>query len=214
MIPYVPKKWNLTGLEGISANTLDVHLSLYAAYVRNTNFLEARLIDARSRGKNWGRDPAFAELNRRLAWEFNGMRLHEYYFDNLTARRQDLRHGELYDSLVEGFDGFDMWKDDFVAMGGMRGVGWVVLCYDPKDRRLLNTWIEQHDVGNLAGCIPILVMDVWEHAWLRDYDPIDKSDYLGAFVRNINWDVCEARLAAARAPGLIAPLSRVGSIGG
>jgi Fe-Mn family superoxide dismutase len=193
-IAYLANTWNLSGLQGISDETLEIHFGLYEGYVKNTNLLNERIAGIRADGKNSGADPAFAELIRRLGWEFDGMRLHEYYFDNLTSSPSVLKPGSLYDAIGRAFGDVEKWKKDFAATGNMRGVGWAITYYDPKSRQLVNVWVGDHNVNNLAGCEPIVVMDLWEHAWLRDYKPAEKAKYVDAFIANIDWNACEARL--------------------
>jgi superoxide dismutase, Fe-Mn family len=192
--PYEARHWNLSGLRGISDQTLEIHFGLYEGYVKNANTLIERIAAFRKDGKNSGADPAYAELVRRLGWEFDGMRLHEYYFDNLTTSPHELSSGRLYEAVGAAFGGADEWKRDFAAIGAMRGIGWAILYYDPVAQRLFNVWIGDHDLHHLAGCDPIVVMDLWEHAWLRDYKPAEKGKYIEAFVANADWKACEARL--------------------
>lgn len=192
---YEPKKWELAGLHGISDDTLGIHFGLYEGYVKNTNLLNERLAELRRAGKNVGSDPAYAELVRRLGFEFNGMRLHEYYFDNMKKGGSELAPGKLHTLLGESYGGFDAWKKDFFAVGGIRGVGWAIAYFDPKNGQITNHWINLHEDGNLAGFTPILVMDVWEHAFLRDYKPAERPKYIEAFYANIDWAACEARLS-------------------
>ncbi|HUN29595.1 MAG TPA: Fe-Mn family superoxide dismutase [Alphaproteobacteria bacterium] len=192
---YTPKKWDLSGLQGISDDTLQIHFGLYEGYVKNTNTLNERLTEIRAAGKNAGADPAFAELVRRLGWEFNGMRLHEYYFDNLTKNPKDCTSGRLYDLAGASFGSFENWKKDVAAIGAMRGVGWAIAFHDKKADALVNIWIGDHNINELAGCEPVLVMDLWEHAFLRDYKPAEKGKYIEAFLAHTDWSVCEKRLA-------------------
>ncbi len=194
MNTYVPKKWDLSGLHGISDNTLQMHFGLYEGYVKNTNLLNERLAELRAAGKNVGADPAFAELVRRLGFEYNGMRLHEYYFDNMTKAPSDIGSGKLADALGAAYGGFEAWKKDFVAVGGMRGVGWAIAYRDLTNGQITNHWIGDHENGNLAGFAPIVVMDVWEHAFLLDYKPSERGKYIESFFANIDWKACEARL--------------------
>lgn len=191
---YIPKKWDLAGLQGISDETLQIHFGLYEGYVKNTNTLNERIAELRSAGKASGADPAFAELVRRLGWEFDGMRLHEYYFDNLTSKPSELKAGRLHDMLAAPYGGIDGWRKEFAAIGGMRGIGWAVAYFDAVAGQITNVWIGDHNVNNLSGCKPIVVMDLWEHAWFRDYKPAEKGKYVEAFIANIDWSVCEARL--------------------
>lgn len=191
---YAPKKWSLSGLQGISDETLEIHFGLYEGYVKNTNLLNEQIASIRVEGKNSGDDPAFAELVRRVGWEFDGMRLHEYYFDNLTSSPLELKSSRLYDAIGRSFGDVGKWKKDFAATGGMRGIGWAITYYDRKSEQLVNIWVGDHNVNNLAGCEPIVVMDLWEHAWFRDYKPAEKAKYVDAFIANIDWNACESRL--------------------
>jgi superoxide dismutase, Fe-Mn family len=191
---YAPKKWTLSGLRGISDETLEMHFGLYEGYVKNVNLLNERLQEIRSAGKAAGSNPGYAELVRRLGFEYNGMRLHEYYFDNLTRAPEQLGGGRLYDALGTAYDGFEEWKKDFIAVGGMRGVGWAIAYCDLTNGRITNHWIGDHENGNLAGFAPIVVMDVWEHAFIKDYKPAEKGKYIEAFFENLDWKACEARL--------------------
>jgi Fe-Mn family superoxide dismutase len=191
---YTPKKWPLSGLNGISDATLEMHFSLYEGYVKNTNLLNERLGAIRQAGKASGADPAYAELVRRLGFEYNGMRLHEYYFDNMAKAPGEIGTGPLYNALGEAFGGFEEWKKDFMAVGGMRGIGWVIAYCDTANGQITNHWISDHENGNLAGFVPVVVMDVWEHAFIKDYKPSDKGKYVEAFFANVDWGACESRL--------------------
>jgi Fe-Mn family superoxide dismutase len=191
---YQPKKWSLSGLTGISDATLETHFGLYEGYVKNTNLLNDRLKTIRESGKAAGSDPAYAELVRRLGFEYNGMRLHEYYFDNMTKNGSEIGTGRLYNALGEAYGGFEAWKNDFMAVGGMRGIGWAIAYCDSTNGQITNHWISDHENGNIAGFIPVVVLDVWEHAYLKDYKPADKGKYIEAFFANIDWKACESRL--------------------
>ena len=194
MKTYTPKKWDLSGLQGISDATLEMHFGLYEGYVKNTNTLIDLTSEARKAGEAAGSNPKFAELVRRLGWEFNGMRLHEYYFDNLTKSPAEPKSGRLYDLLGSSYGDFEAWKKDFFAVGGMRGVGWAIAYYDKVGQQIVNFWIEQHHNGNPSGLVPIVVMDCWEHAFIKDYKPSERGKYIEAFYSNLNWAACEARL--------------------
>lgn len=191
---YTPKKWALAGLTGISDATLEMHFGLYEGYVKNANLLNERLGGVREAGNAVGSNPGYAELVRRLGFEYNGMRLHEYYFDNMCNDAAEIGNGRLYNALGEAYGGFDEWKKDFMAVGGMRGIGWAIAYCDTTNGQITNHWISDHENGNLAGFVPILVMDVWEHAFIKDYKPADKGKYIEAFFANVDWRACEARL--------------------
>ncbi|MDR7868962.1 MAG: Fe-Mn family superoxide dismutase [Sporomusaceae bacterium] len=182
---------HLIGMPGLSETLLKTHFGLYQGYVANTNKLLGTLRDAALTGKT--ATPEYAELKRRLGWEFNGMRLHELYFENLGGDGVLGREGALAAQMTEDFGGPDAWAKDFKATGAMRGIGWVVLYQDVNNGRLINFWINEHDTGHPAGCNPILVMDVFEHAYMLDY-AAKRADYIEAFFRNINWEAAEGRL--------------------
>jgi Fe-Mn family superoxide dismutase len=192
---YVPKKWNLSGVTGISDHTLEVHFGLYEGYVKNTNLLNEQLDDLVRKGQEASTNLTFAELSRHLGFEYNGMVLHEYYFDNLTSSASGPPSaGAFRDAVAKGFGDFETWQKDFAAVGGMRGVGWAIAYQDPKMGRITNHWITLHEDGNIAGFKPILVMDVWEHAFMFDYKPAERSKYIEAFLANVDWKVVESRL--------------------
>jgi superoxide dismutase, Fe-Mn family len=194
MKTYAPKKWDLGGLQGISDATLEMHFGLYEGYVKNANTINEKLAAIRSAGDPSGADPAYAELVRRLAFECNGIRLHEYYFDNMTKSPGELRAGSLYDKLGEAYGGFEKWKADFSAVGAMRGVGWAIAYLDTENGQITNHWISDHENGHLAGFVPIVVLDVWEHAFIKDYKPAERGKYIEAFFANLDWKACESRL--------------------
>lgn len=190
---YKPQTWNLSGLNGISDNTLTTHFGLYEGYVKNTNLLNEKISEL-SDERRVGSDPGFAELRRRLGFEFSGMRLHEYYFGNLTKGGGGTPPAPLRDALAGSFGDFEVWKKDFVATGGMRGVGWAVTYQDSHTGKLSNHWIELHQEGTPFGLTPILVMDVWEHAFILDYKPSERSKYIEAFFTNVDWNAVAGRL--------------------
>jgi Fe-Mn family superoxide dismutase len=140
--------------------------------------------------------PAYSELTRRMGFEYNGMVLHEYYFGNMKRQGSgDPDSGSNFRKAAESsFGSYETWKTDFMSVGKMRGVGWAVCYQDPAHGSLSNHWITLHEVGNVAGFNPVLVMDVWEHAFILDYAPADRPKYIEAFFSNIDWDECERRL--------------------
>jgi superoxide dismutase, Fe-Mn family len=186
----------LRGLDGISDDQIAEHLKLYAGYVKQVNTLNQELAELLGKGKASGKDPEFAELTRRLGFEYNGMILHEYYFSNLrsAAEPAPAASSGLGKALAEAFGSVEAWETDFQAMGDMRGIGWVILFEDPATDRLTNHWVSLHQDGVPAGFKPLLVMDVWEHAFMRDYKVTDKAKYVEAFFRNIDWSMVERRL--------------------
>ena len=204
---YTPKQFDLSGLEGISDQTLEMHFKLYEGYVKETNRLTEKIKELLATGQiDQEEMPAYSELTRRLGFEYNGMVLHEYYFGNL--KRGGSSHpdhaSDFYQAAETSFGRYEIWRADFIGVGKMRGVGWAICYQDPVSKRLSNHLVTLHEVGNVAGFTPILVMDVWEHAFLLDYKPSERSKYIDAFFSNIDWDAVERRIqegAAARPMG-------------
>ncbi len=189
---YTAKDYSkLIGMEGFSETLLKNHFTLYQGYVTNTNKV-LDILDQMTKDGKTG-TPEFAELKRRLGWEFNGMRLHEYYFENLGGKTQLDKNGRLLKKIAGDFGSHEAWEKDFKATGTMRGIGWVVLYQDITNGRLINFWINEHDVSHPAGCNPVLIMDVFEHAFMLDYG-LKRADYIEAFFKNIDWLVVEASL--------------------
>ncbi|HOW60468.1 MAG TPA: Fe-Mn family superoxide dismutase [Candidatus Moranbacteria bacterium] len=186
----------LLGIEGFSEKLLKNHFTLYQGYVNNFNKLDEILMGMEKEGKFEG--PVFSELNRRLGWEFDGMRLHELYFENMMKGGSKMElDSDLGKKIKQEWESFAMWEKDFKSMGAMRGIGWVILYYDKIAGRLFNVWINEHDSGHLVGCVPILVMDVFEHAYIGDYE-IKKADYIEAFMKVVCWHVVTARFNEAK----------------
>jgi Fe-Mn family superoxide dismutase len=195
---YQARQFNLSGLKGISDQTLEMHFKLYEGYVKETNNLTERITEFISDAKvDQEEMPAYSELTRRLGFEYNGMVLHEYYFDNLQTgggTGDAAKTSQFVKAAEATFGSYDIWKADFVGIGKMRGVGWAICNQNPANGRLSNHWITLHETGNVAGFNPILVMDVWEHAFLLDYKPAERPKYIEAFFSNIAWDMVENRL--------------------
>ncbi|MBO3769033.1 MAG: superoxide dismutase [Candidatus Brockarchaeota archaeon] len=189
---YQPRNFeHLLGLKGFSDQLLKNHFTLYQGYVNNTNRLIEGLNALIKEGKTG--TPEYAELKRRLGWEWNGMRLHEYYFGNMTKDSVELdKDSKLYKKIVEDFGSYENWEKDFKGVGTMRGIGWAALYYDQATGRLLNVWINEHDVGHLSGAKLILIMDVFEHAYMIDYG-LKRADYIEAFFKAIDWKTVAER---------------------
>lgn len=202
----------LLGTPGFSDQLLKNHFTLYQGYVSNTNKLADALREMAEAGKIG--TPEYAELKRRFGWEFNGMRLHELYFGNMNPVRDRTqtqasaisngvksegaafdRDFALYKKIVADFGSYEAWEKDFKGTGMMRGIGWTILCIDPEAGRLFNVWANEHDFGHLAGCKVLLVLDVFEHAYMIDYG-LKRADYIEAFFKAIDWEEAEKRLAA------------------
>ncbi|MCL5961479.1 MAG: Fe-Mn family superoxide dismutase [Chloroflexi bacterium] len=207
---YQQRSYKLTGLNGISDRQIDAHLGLYAGYVKNTNLLNEKIAELVNQGKTG--TPDWAELVRRLGFEYNGLLLHEYYFGSLkspgggpgpfsiggsapAAGNQLDPNSQLGQAIQQNFGSVQDWLASFKAIASMRGVGWAILYQDPVTGWLSNQWVTLHQDGHPAGFKPILVLDVWEHAFMVDYLPPERSKYIDAFFNNLDWSVVEQRLS-------------------
>lgn len=192
---YEGKRFDLGGLKGISEQTLLMHVKLYEGYVREANRLtlcidrylkNARVVQ--------GEMPAFSELTRRLGYEYNGMMLHEYYFGNLKRQEKDPQPSPAFVKTAEAtFGSYALWKTDFIGIAKMRGVGWAICYQDPINGRLSNHWVSLHQIGTVIGFTPLLVMDLWEHAYILDCG-LAREGYIESFFSNLAWNVVGERL--------------------
>lgn len=179
---------HLLGLEGFSDTLLGNHFKLYQGYVANTNKVLEEI------NKHEPGTPEHSELTRRFGWEFNGMRLHELYFENMV---KDNKHDFADDTpliklIKQQFGSSEACRKDFMDKAKLRGIGWMVMYYDPQGKYIFNTWIGEHAENHLAGCTPLVVMDMWEHAFMVDYG-LDKGAYINAFIKALDWNVAEKR---------------------
>lgn len=188
-------------LTGFSNAQIEEHLALYAGYVKQVNVLNEELAGMLGRGRASAKSPEFGDLTRHLGFEYNGMILHECYFANLrpAADPTPPSGSGLAAALTESFGSVEQWQAAFQAIGAMRGVGWVILFQDPTTNWLTNHWITLHQKGVPAAFKPLLVMDVWEHAFMRDYPATERNQYIEAFFRNVDWRTVERRLVEASA---------------
>jgi len=186
---YTVKDYSrLYSMQGFDQKLLQMHFTLYAGYVKNTNLLLEKLQSMNESGAY-----EYGALKRRFGWEYDGMRLHELYFENLGGNGKLDSDSKIQSLLVQQFGSFENWKKDFIATGLIRGIGWTILYMDPVQKRLVNTWINEHDVGHLAGGVPLLVMDVFEHAYMPQFG-LDRNKYIETFFFNLDWKEVERRL--------------------
>ncbi len=192
---YPTKTFNLPILEGISEEQIKVHLGLYDGYVKHTNLVMEQI----AKLKETGADPyVVAELRRRFAFEFDGMRMHEYYFEQLEGGAHAPDAGSaLAQAATEKYGSADALVAHMKEVAGSRGIGWVVVYADPRAGMLHTTFVADHELGQLAGLPVILALDLWEHAFMVDYRPATKKDYVEAFFANLSWGVVERRFEEA-----------------
>jgi Fe-Mn family superoxide dismutase len=185
---YEAKTFNIPELEGISQKTVDEHLKLYDGYVKHTNKI-AELVSTIDQHDEY----AVKEAHRRLGFEFDGMRNHEYYFAQIEDGAQALdTDGPLAKQMDSDFGGHEKWMDLFKGtVAKQRGVGWAVLGYDQHAKCLVNYWVDEQQISHLTGVQPIFMLDMWEHSYCMDYAPSEKADYVDAYIKNVNWGKSE-----------------------
>lgn len=196
---YTAKTFNLPALPGISEKQLQVHLALYEGYVKHVNLI-AEKIAALKAADAEGNAYVINELRRRFGFEFDGMRMHEYYFEQLMGAASANPASALAQAAATKYGSGDAFIAHIKEVAGSRGVGWVVVYADPRAGGLLHTvFVSDHELGQLAGLPIVLALDLWEHAFMVDYVPADKKSYVEAFLANLNWSVIEARFDQAMA---------------
>ncbi|MEY2702945.1 MAG: hypothetical protein RLY43_1583 [Bacteroidota bacterium] len=187
MQKFEAKKFNIPTLKGISEKNIEEHLKLYEGYVKHTNLIldEVASRDAEKDGY------AISEMQRRFAFEFDGMRNHEIYFSSFEGGAKEISEGDLKNKISETWGSFENWLAIFKTLAKTRGIGWAILYYDKNSDQLLNAWIDEQHLGHLNGCTPILALDMWEHSFVSDYFPSGKATYIEDFFANLNWEVIE-----------------------
>ena len=193
---FTAKAFSIPVLKGVSAKTNEEHLKLYAGYVKNTN----SVIENLSQLNNEYDKNAYTigELNRRFAFEWNGMRNHEIYFSSLEKGSRPLPKSATIKRLVETeYGSFDAWLTTFKNTALTRGTGWAVLSYNKKSGSLFTSWIDEQHLGQLNDCTTILALDMWEHSYIADYQPSGKKEYIEDFFTNLDWQTIEKNLIEA-----------------
>lgn len=193
---YQEKKFEIPALIDISKESVDMHLGLYAGYVKNFNAIQDLLAEQMKDSEKNAH--ALSELVRRLSFEFDGMRLHEYYFQQWEEVPQPLTPSSaLSSSLARQYGSVEEWQKQFCSIGMMRGPGWAILYFDKDAGTFHNTWVGEQHQGHFATLPIILALDVWEHAYIAQYGTQGKGKYIDAFFKNLNWSVMEQRFARA-----------------
>lgn len=189
---YTPKTFVIPELEGISKQTIDEHIGLYNGYVRHVNLIRDKIAAYSSDPDN--NTYAIGEMQRRYGFEFGGMRNHEYYFSQFEGGAQALPEGKLKELLVEQWGSVPTWQAQYQKIAMTRGVGWAMLYIDRQTNQLVQTWVDEQHLGQLADLDIVLALDMWEHSFMLDYPPSQKAKYVDAFFKNLNWEVVAARV--------------------
>ena len=197
MKKFEETKFNIPTLKGMSAKNIEEHLKLYAGYIKNANLVLEKI-------EQFSKDPetntyVLGELNRRFSFEFNGIVNHEYYFEKFESGNKAISKSDgLFETFGQEFGSFETWLAQFKTVALTRGIGWAMLYYDPLTKRLLNQWVDEQHLGQLNGCQTILALDMWEHAYVADYQPSGKKNYIEDFFANLSWEVVEKNFESLR----------------
>jgi len=189
---YTPLSFEIGTLDGISSETIEEHIGLYNGYVKHVNLIAEKIAAYNHDPEN--NSYAISEMQRRLGFEFGGMRNHEYYFTQLEGGAKALPEGKLRELIERQWGSVESWKARFEKIAMTRGVGWAMLYHDPHTDQLVQTWVDEQHIGQLADLDIVLALDMWEHSYMRDYVPSKKKEYIDAFFRNLNWEVVASRV--------------------
>ena len=194
---FKEKTFSIPKLKGISEKNIEEHLKLYSGYVKNANLVMQKIYEM------FMDDPekngyAISELTRRFSFEYNGMRNHEIYFDLLSDGASLLEDGDLKTMIEKSYGNVDNLMKILKMTAMIRGVGWAMLWYDKKENGLVHSWVDEQHLGQLQGAIPILAIDMWEHAFVADYQPSGKKQYVEDFFANLNWKQVEENFKNAQ----------------
>ena len=197
-MPYQEKKFDIPDLKGLSAKQVEVHLGLYSGYVKHVNLIREKIVELeQDKEKN---SYLIAEILRRFAFEFNGMRMHEYYFDQFVGGHSEWnKEGNLAKLVSSKYGSPDAFIEHLKAVAMSRGIGWAVLYHDPMGNVPHTVFVGDHELGQLAGLPILIALDMWEHAYMVDYTPSEKKQYIDAFLANLNWNIVEERMKKATA---------------
>jgi Fe-Mn family superoxide dismutase len=193
---YTPKQFNIPDINGISKKTIEEHLKLYAGYVKHANVIDDKIAEYKKDSE--ANSYALGELKRRFSFEFNGMRNHEYYFEQLEGGQKTLMDHPLNDQMIKDFGSVENWLNEFKTLCMTRGIGWAVLWYDKINDKLINSWVDEQHLGHLNGLAFIYGIDMWEHSYLMDYVPADKRQYVERYTEATNQEVAGERFERAR----------------
>ena len=188
---YKVKQFSLPSVPGISPETMAIHLQLYEGYVKNLNGLSTTLTTLKENKKENTR--TITEVARRIGFELAGVINHELYFSALSGGPRPCP-SHMQSIIEKQFQSFEAFVEDIANMAReTRGIGWVLVLHDTERNVLHPVWVADHEIGGV--CLPcILAVDMWEHAYLRDYTPKEKGDYVRAYMNAINWEVVADRL--------------------
>ncbi|BBF41541.1 superoxide dismutase [Mn] [Lachnospiraceae bacterium KM106-2] len=180
-------------ITAVNKQQFDEHLKLYNNYVKSINEITNELVTLNNeeREKANTTNGYFRGLKRGETYALDGVILHELYFYNMGGIKSKPDCSIL--SLIEHFyGGFENWRADFIATA-KASRGWAILCYEQRTKMLRNISLDAHDHGDIMMSLPLLILDMYEHAYFMQYGT-NKESYIKAFLNNINWDIVRNRV--------------------
>lgn len=193
---FTEQHFSIPKLQGISEKTIEEHLKLYTGYVKNANLIQEHIELLSKEGDKYSYE--LSELQRRFSFEWGGMRNHEHYFRLLEKKIDPDPESALFKAIELQWGSIDIWKTIFTSLATTRGIGWAVLYWDPTSKQLLHGWIDEQHLGALITATPIIMLDMWEHAFVIDYFPSGKKNYINDFFAQMDWKVAEDNFVAAK----------------
>lgn len=189
---YEPKSFSIPELKGISTKNIEEHLKLYQGYVKHTNLIIDRISEYSADTEKYAYE--LGELQRRFSFEYNGMKNHEYYFEQLEGGTTLLDPASpLGLAITESFGSFDAFMARFTTIAMTRGIGWAILYRDLDSNQLVTAWIDEQHLGQLNSAQFIFGIDMWEHAYVADYQPSGKKQYVNDYLTQVNWTTIAKR---------------------
>jgi Fe-Mn family superoxide dismutase len=197
---YTEQTFNIPeNLIGISATNIAEHLKLYSGYVKHTNLILETLRNTTHDSASPADEYARSEMRRRYSFEYNGMKNHEYYFQQLEGGSIAINpESNLAKKITEQFGSFENWLSNFQSIAMTRGIGWAIMYYDTDHDTLHNIWVDEQHLGHLNSAQFIFGIDMWEHAYVSDYLPSGKKQYVADYLANVNWSVVEERFESCK----------------
>jgi len=190
---YETKTFDIPTLEGISAQTIEEHLKLYAGYVKHVNLIHEKIEELKQDSEK--NAYALSEVQRRLGFEFGGMKNHEAYFAQFEGGAQPISEtSALYTKVTAQWGSWDAFIAQLTATAQTRGVGWAMVYVDQDTKNLVMSWVDEQHLGQLTNTHIVVGLDMWEHSYMLDYPPSEKKKYIEAFFKNLNWDVVAGRV--------------------
>lgn len=190
------------GTDSLSEDVKANHFGLYKGYVESFNKVSIAVDSIPKDDANNPNNSQFRRLKEDEQFNLSAVKLHELYFGNIGDKRSEIRRDStVFMRLEKDWGSFENWQLDFRACGMAAKEGWAVCYYEPFKQKYINCFVEGHNVGVPVGGIPVLVVDTWHHAWFKDYLG-EKLTYLNAMLKEVNWDVVEARMACAESSGI------------